>query len=85
MQMALATHNIDKDDIKMILTPDKCVKKKVCFILSIYFCDDEKSIDFVRVLHTGNSRTLADLQLDAQNNYLFTYNTFIKILYMFRA
>ena len=29
--------------------------------------------------------TLVDLQLDAQNCYLFTYNTFIKILYMFRA
>jgi hypothetical protein len=29
--------------------------------------------------------TLDDLQLDAQNLYLFTYNTFIKILYMFRA
>jgi len=27
--------------------------------------------------------TLIDLQLDAQNSYLFTYNTFIKILYMF--
>jgi hypothetical protein len=32
-----------------------------------------------------NSVTLVDLQLDAQNSYLFTYNTFIKILYMFRA
>jgi len=31
------------------------------------------------------SLTLVDLQLDAQNSYLFTYNTFIKILYMFRA
>ena len=32
------------------------------------------------------SITLADFQLDAQNSYLFTYNnTFIKILYMFRA
>jgi hypothetical protein len=31
------------------------------------------------------SMTLVDLQLDAQNSYLFTYNTFIKILYMFRA
>ena len=30
-------------------------------------------------------KTLVDLQLDAQNSYLFTYNTFIKILYMFRA
>jgi len=29
--------------------------------------------------------TLVDLQLDAQNSYLFTWNTFIKILYMFRA
>jgi len=28
---------------------------------------------------------LFDLQLDAQNSYLFTYNIFIKILYMFRA
>jgi hypothetical protein len=28
---------------------------------------------------------LVDLQLDEQNSYLFTYNTFIKILYMFRA
>ena len=29
------------------------------------------------------SITLVDLQLDAQNSCLFTYNTFIKILYMF--
>ena len=28
---------------------------------------------------------MVDLQLDAQNSYLFTYNTFIKILYMFRT
>jgi len=28
---------------------------------------------------------LVDLQLDAQYSNLFTYNTFIKILYMFRA
>jgi len=31
------------------------------------------------------SITLVDLQLDAQNSYLVTCNTFIKILYMFRA
>jgi len=31
------------------------------------------------------SITWVDLQLDVQNSYLFTYNTFIKILYMFRA
>ena len=29
--------------------------------------------------------TLIDLQLDTQNSYLFIYNTFIKILYMFRT
>jgi hypothetical protein len=28
---------------------------------------------------------LVDFELDAQNSYLFTYNTFIKVLYMFRA
>jgi hypothetical protein len=30
------------------------------------------------------SITLVDLQLEAQNSFLFIYNTFIKILYMFR-
>ena len=39
--------------------------------------------DWLTVLH--RSITLFDLQLDAQNSYLFTYNTFIKIFYMFRA
>ena len=29
--------------------------------------------------------TLIDFQLDAQSSYLFIYNTFIKILYMFWA
>ena len=36
-------------------------------------------------LTVHRSITLFDPQLDAQNSYLFTYNTFIKILYMFRA
>jgi hypothetical protein len=36
-------------------------------------------------LTVHRSITLVDLQLDAQNSYLLTYNTFIKILYMFRA
>jgi hypothetical protein len=36
-------------------------------------------------LTVHRSITLVDLQLEAQNSYLFTYNTFIKILYMFRA
>jgi hypothetical protein len=30
-------------------------------------------------------QTLVDFQLDAQNSYLFIYNTFTKILYVFRA
>jgi hypothetical protein len=38
--------------------------------------------DWLTVHH---SVTLVDLQLDAQNSYLFIYNTFIKILYRFRA
>jgi len=29
--------------------------------------------------------TLVDLKLDAKNSYLFTYNTFNRILYIFRA
>ena len=36
-------------------------------------------------LTVHHSITLADLQLDAQNSFLFTYNTFIKIPRMFRA
>jgi hypothetical protein len=36
-------------------------------------------------LTVHRSITLVDLQLEAQNSYLFTYNTFIKIIYMFRA
>jgi hypothetical protein len=36
-------------------------------------------------LTVHRSITLVDFQLDAQNSYLFTYNTVIKILYMFRA
>ena len=38
-----------------------------------------------KVTSTYMSLTLVDLQLDAQNSYLFIYNTFIKILYIFRA
>jgi hypothetical protein len=39
--------------------------------------------DWLTVQH--RSITLVDLQLVAQISYLFTYNTFIKIVYMFRA
>ena len=40
---------------------------------------------YIQQVTTLHSLTLFDLQLDAQNSHLFTYNTFIKILYMFRA
>ena len=36
-------------------------------------------------LTVHRSTTLVNFQLDAQNSYLFIYNTFIKILYMFRT
>ena len=36
-------------------------------------------------LTVHRSTTLVDFQLDAQNSYLFIYNTFIKIIHMFRA
>jgi len=37
---------------------------------------------WLTVLH--RTMTLVDLQLDTQNSYLFIYNTFIKILYIFK-
>jgi hypothetical protein len=36
-------------------------------------------------LAVHRSIVLIDFQLDARNSYLFIYNIFIKILYMFRA
>jgi hypothetical protein len=36
-------------------------------------------------LTVHRSTTLVDVQIDAKNSYLFTYNTFIELLYMFRA
>jgi hypothetical protein len=36
-------------------------------------------------LTVHRSITLFDLQLDAKISYLFAYNTFIKILYIFRT
>jgi hypothetical protein len=36
-------------------------------------------------LSVHRSITLVNFQLNAQNSYLFIYNIFIKILYMFRA
>jgi hypothetical protein len=42
-----------------------------------------RDIDYWLTVH--RSITLVNFQLDAQNSYLFMYNTFIKILNMFRA
>jgi len=50
---------------------------------SLYY--DARSTSHQDRLTVHRSTTLVDLQLDAQISYLFTYNTFIKILYMFRA
>jgi hypothetical protein len=65
---------------------------KISMTLLIRFFFDigfhRKTPIYWTVLHTNLQKkciTLVDLQLDAQNSNLFTYNTFIKILYMFRA
>ena len=42
-------------------------------------------MDLDDCLTVHRSITLVNFRLDAQNSYLFIYNTFIKILYMFRA
>jgi len=54
-------------------------KKKVYLKAKIDEIETNSNIKTIRDL------TLIDFQLDAQNSYLFIYNTFIKILYMFRA
>jgi hypothetical protein len=47
--------------------------------------EKNRNINLDDWLTVHRSITLVDLQLDAHNYYLFTYNTFVKILYMFRA
>jgi len=54
--------------------------QRVQYVTNTTFCYLD---DWLTVLH--RSITLVDLQLDAQNSNLFQYNTFIKLLYMFRA
>ena len=54
------------------------VKKDYYYYYYYYYC-------LILLSWKPLSVTLVDLQLDAQNSYLFTYNIFIKILYMFRA
>jgi len=46
---------------------------------------DVKFVNLDDWLTVHRSITLVDFQLDGQNSYLFTYNMFIKIFYMFRA
>jgi hypothetical protein len=48
-------------------------------------CENRNSLHFVIQSKQTISLTLVNLQLDTQNSYLFIYNTFIKILYMFRV
>jgi hypothetical protein len=48
-----------------------------------FYINSELNLDDWSTVHC--SITPADLQLDAQNSHSLTYNTFIKILYMFRA
>ena len=52
---------------------------------SVTWCKRGGGLNVDDWLIVHHSITLFDLQLDAQNSYLFTYNTFIEILYMFRA
>ena len=47
--------------------------------------DWQVNVFFNDWLTVHRSITLVDFQVDAKNSYLFTYNTFIKILYIFRA
>jgi len=54
---------------------------RVCFEKGVSFVVCQDLIDKISLYRI----TLVDFQLDAQNSYLFTYNIFIKILYMFRA
>ena len=56
--------------------------KIICVFITPFDVEYANLDDWLTV---HRSITLVYLQLDAQNSYLFTYNTFIKILYMFRA
>ena len=74
-------------DCTKIRTPDRPLCSLVTETVQSGSLDTHQvhhfSLDNWLTVH--RSTTLVDLQLDAQNSYLFTYNTLIKILYMFRA
>jgi hypothetical protein len=60
-------------------------KRSLCVVDLYTTCQLHKVLSVDDWLTVHRSITLVDFQLDAQNSYLFTYNIFIKILYMFRA
>jgi len=60
-----------------LLKSSTCFEVHLSCLFSIANLDDWLTV--------RRSITLVDLHLDAQNFYLFIYNTFIKILYMFRS
>jgi hypothetical protein len=76
-----------------IFLPPPPTHTHVCSLLvCLWFACSHRTYHFSTVEWSSRSSwvdrllsTLVDLQLDAQNCCLFTYNTFIKILYMFRA
>ena len=53
------------------------------YLATWYYQTTDTSLDDWLTVH--HSITLVNFQLDVQNSYLFIYNTFIKILFMFRA
>ena len=57
------------------------VQPEAELLFLLVFCDSGTLEESNR----NGSLSLVDFQLDAQNSYLFTYNAFIEILYMFRA
>ena len=65
------------------VVPSSETSEKTYYPRPSSFKDTLMGLDDWLTVH--RSITLVDLQLDAQNSYLFTCNTFIKILYMFRA
>jgi len=59
------------------------LKSSTCFEVHLSCLFSVANLDDWLTVH--RSITSVDLQLDAQNSYLFIYNTFIKIHYMFRG
>jgi hypothetical protein len=77
----IRTHDVSKRaaaDLR--LRPRRYWDRHFCSVL--FHCTISSVDVWLTVLR---SITLVDLQLDAQNSYLFIYITFIKILYMFRT